>query len=83
MKRALVVALALTLAVATGLLADVVLHPGTLNGTVVQPYGMNNSMSWNTTGNAPGAYHLEVDVRNQGSTLGYEAWSAAAYTLTA
>ena len=34
MKRALVVALALTLAVATGLLADVVLHPGTLNGTV-------------------------------------------------
>ncbi|TMD94077.1 MAG: hypothetical protein E6I72_13965 [Chloroflexi bacterium] len=54
-----------------------------VNGTVVQPYGMNNSMSWNTTGNAPGAYHLEVDVRNQGSTLGYEAWSAAVYTLTA
>lgn len=34
MKRVLVAALALTVAIATGLLADVVLHPGTLTGTV-------------------------------------------------
>ena len=34
MKRVLVAALALTVAIATGLLADVVLHSGTLTGTV-------------------------------------------------
>jgi len=34
LKRVLVAALALTIAIATGLLANVVLHPGTLTGTV-------------------------------------------------
>jgi len=34
LKRVLVAALALTIAIATGLLANVVLHPSTLTGTV-------------------------------------------------
>jgi len=53
-----------------------------VNGTVVGPYGTAGTYRWTTTGKAPGTYQLEVDVRNQGSTLGYEAWSISSFDLT-
>ncbi|HKN51842.1 MAG TPA: PQQ-binding-like beta-propeller repeat protein, partial [Amycolatopsis sp.] len=49
--------------------------------TVVQPYGTTNTFGWNTTGLAYGTYNLEVDVRDQGATAGYEAWTIIHYTL--
>ena len=53
-----------------------------VNGTVAGPYGTAGTYRWDTTGKAPGTYQLEVDVRNQGSTLGYEAWSISSFDLT-
>ena len=52
-----------------------------VGGTVVQGYSPTTTFSWNAAGKAPGTYTLEVDVRNQGSTAGYEAWSTVSYTL--
>jgi hypothetical protein len=57
-----------------------VIHGGQV--TVVQAYSTSSSATWSTTGYAAGAYTVEVDVRNQGSTLGYEAWATSADTLS-
>jgi hypothetical protein len=51
--------------------------------TVVQPYGAANTFTWNTAGQAAGAYVLEVDVRDQSSSAGYEAWAQAGYNVVA
>jgi len=48
---------------------------------VVQDYGASAAYTWNTTGIAVGAYSLEVDVRDQGSTATYEAVGRLAFTL--
>lgn len=52
-----------------------------VGGVVVQDYSTTNTFTWSSSG--AGAVRLEVDVRNQGSTLGYEAWSAISFSLTA
>jgi len=52
-----------------------------VDGSVVQAYSSTNSFSWNTAGKAAGRHTLEVDVRNQGSPSGYEAWATLTYTL--
>ena len=49
---------------------------------IVQDYSPSNTFSWNTAGAAPGTYGLEVDVRNQGSTLPYDAVSNLTYVIT-
>ena len=51
--------------------------------TIVQDYGISNTYSWNTTGVAPSAYGLEVDVRDQGSTDTYERVANISYVLAA
>jgi hypothetical protein len=48
---------------------------------VVQDYGAAATFSWNTTGLAPGIYHLEVDARNQGTSVTYETVSNLTYTI--
>src|SRR5207237_1419915 len=48
--------------------------------TVVQDYGAANTFTWTTTGLA-GSYRVEVDVRNQGSTAGYENWAQTGYVV--
>ena len=50
---------------------------------VVQAYGSATSYSWDTTGLADGVYGLEVDVRNQGSSASYEAWSSTSFLVNA
>jgi P2-related tail formation protein len=52
-----------------------------VNGAIVQAYGTTNTFSWNTSGRPAGTYSLEVDVRNQGSTLGYETYAIRSFTL--
>lgn len=52
-----------------------------VNGAVVQGYGAANTFAWSTTGLAQGTYSLEVDVRDQGSTAGYEAWAVSSYKV--
>ena len=49
--------------------------------TVAQAYSTSSTFNWSTAGLATGGYQLEVDVRNQGSTAGYEAWSSMSFTL--
>jgi hypothetical protein len=48
---------------------------------VVQPYGMGNTYNWTTTGTA-GVYHLEVDIKNTGSTATYDSVANITYTIT-
>jgi hypothetical protein len=50
--------------------------------TVAQAYGSSSTFTWSTAGKTAGTYTLEVDVRNQGSTLGYEAWSNSTFSLS-
>src|SRR5207237_8443135 len=53
----------------------------TRSGSALQDYDTANTYGWNTAGLAAGVYVLEVDVRNQGSAAGYEAWVQLSYTL--
>ena len=53
-----------------------------VNGGVVQGYGPANTFAWSTTGLAQGTYSLEVDVRDQGSGGGYEAWAMSSFNLS-
>ena len=48
---------------------------------VVQPYGASNTYPWNTTGTA-GVYHLEVDIKNTGSTAAYDSVANITFTTT-
>jgi hypothetical protein len=48
--------------------------------TVVRDYGTSNTYLW--TPATAGAYHLEVDVRNQGGTDTYETVKTIPYTVT-
>src|SRR2546430_16983437 len=50
--------------------------------TVVQVYGASATFSWNTTGLAPGIYHLEVDVRNEGTSVSYETVSNVTFSVS-
>ena len=50
--------------------------------TIVQDYSTTNTFSWNTTGVAQGLYGLEVDVRDQGSTIAYEKVANMTYSLS-
>jgi hypothetical protein len=47
---------------------------------VVQPYGAGNTYNWTSTGTA-GLYHLEVDVKNSGSTAAYDSVANITYTI--
>ncbi len=47
---------------------------------VVQPYGAGNTYNWTSTGTA-GIYHLEVDVKNTGSTAAYDSVANIMYTI--
>jgi fibronectin type III domain protein len=49
--------------------------------TIVQNYGSSATFVWNTTGKPTGVYAIEVDVRNAGSTVSYEAVTNSTYTL--
>jgi spore germination protein YaaH len=49
--------------------------------SMVRDYSTSASYAWNTTGRAAGAYGLEVDVRNQGSTATYEAVGRGTFSL--
>jgi len=49
--------------------------------SIVQDYGVGTSYSWNTTGKAQGTYSLEVDVRDQGSEVPYEAVANSIFVL--
>ena len=51
--------------------------------SVLQDYPSTNTYVWNTTGLAAGQYGLQVLVRNQGSSLGYEAYKNIPYTVLA
>ena len=57
-------------------------HPPGGSWGVQQDYGPSATFSWNTTGLATGTYGFEVDVRNQGSTVSYDAARGAFFTLT-
>jgi len=48
----------------------------------VQEYSPTNTWTWNTTGAAPGAYAVQVYVRNSGSMARYEAVKNISYVLT-
>jgi spore germination protein YaaH/P2-related tail formation protein len=48
---------------------------------IAQDYGPPATFSWNTTGKPSGAYGLEVDVRNQGSTATYETVANITFKL--
>ena len=50
--------------------------------TVVQDYGPGATLSWATTGLAPGTYDIEVDVRDAGSTAAYETVANTTFTLS-
>src|SRR2546423_13580262 len=54
-----------------------------VGGVVVQNYSTANTYTWNTSGKPFGTYQLEVDVRAQGSTVGYDAWSITSFRLGA
>jgi spore germination protein YaaH len=49
---------------------------------IVQDYGSSSSYSWTGTGIA-GTYRLEVDVRDQSSSVAYDRVASATYVLTA
>lgn len=48
---------------------------------VVQDYSTTATYSWDATGQAPGTFNLEVDVRNQGATAAYEAVGGLSYMI--
>jgi len=50
--------------------------------TIVRDYSPSSTFSWNTAGHPTGAYALEVDVRDAGSTAVYDTVSDQAYTLS-
>jgi hypothetical protein len=50
--------------------------------SIVQDYSATSTYSWSTANLAAGTYGLEVDVRNQGSTLAYEKVANLTYTLS-
>jgi len=45
-------------------------------------HSASNNYTWNATGLA-GTYRIEVDWRNQGSTVAYTAWANILYSLDA
>jgi hypothetical protein len=49
--------------------------------SIVQDYSTANTFSWSTTGKPFGTYGLEVDVRDQGATAGYEKVANMSYFL--
>ena len=49
--------------------------------SIAQDYSLSSTFVWSTTGKAPGAYGLEVDVRDQGSTVVYEKVANMTYSL--
>src|SRR5438045_8232579 len=55
--------------------------PGQL-WSIVQDYSATNTYAWTTTG-AAGTYRLEVDVRDQTSSVSYEKAANITYTLVA
>jgi hypothetical protein len=50
--------------------------------TMLQGYGAGSTVTWNTTGLAPGTYLFDVWVRQSGSTAQYEAHIAPNPTYT-
>jgi len=50
---------------------------------VVQDHSGSNEYVWNTDGLAPGAYSLQVFVRNTGSTVPYEALKSINFSIVA
>ncbi|HEV2035634.1 MAG TPA: glycosyl hydrolase family 18 protein [Candidatus Dormibacteraeota bacterium] len=48
---------------------------------IVQDYSGAATYSWNTTGKPSGTYGLEVDVRNQGSTVTYDTVANLTYLV--
>ena len=48
--------------------------PGT-TWSAPQPYGAGTSLSWNTTGLAPGPYRIGVWAKQNGSTNAYDSYS--------
>jgi N-acetylmuramoyl-L-alanine amidase len=66
-----------------------VLAPGASSWTVVQPYSTSNTLSWSTTGKAPGGYQVAAWVRDAGSVGGFsntfgtwDVFNSVAYTVT-
>ena len=51
------------------------------NWKIVQDYGPTSTFSWNTTGYSAGTYGLEVDVRDQASTVAYDNVANVSYIL--
>ena len=49
---------------------------------MLQGYGAGSTVTWNTTGLAPGTYLFDVWVRQSGSTAQYEAHIAPNPTYT-
>jgi hypothetical protein len=56
------------------------LHPPNGSWTIVQDYSSSATYNWNTSGLAPGAYVVEVDVHATGA-VGVEASAVLSYTL--
>jgi hypothetical protein len=50
--------------------------------SVAQDWSATATYSWQTTGIAQGTYGLDVDVRDQGSTAGYESVATQTYLVT-
>ncbi len=48
---------------------------------IVQDYNTTSTFTWSTGGLVQGIYGLEVDVRDQGATVSYEAVANLSYTL--
>jgi len=48
---------------------------------IVQDYGGGATLTWNTTGLPPGVYRLEVDIRNQGTSVTYETVANITFTI--
>ncbi|MDX6257300.1 MAG: hypothetical protein QOJ11_3634, partial [Frankiales bacterium] len=48
----------------------------------VQPYGLGNTLVWNTAGLAPGPWQVGVWARQSGSTSSYQSFAFITYQLT-
>ena len=48
-----------------------------------QPFSTTTTWAWNSTGMAPGVYHIHVWANNQfADTSAWEAYGSSTYTLT-
>src|SRR5439155_1386611 len=51
--------------------------------TVARAYGASASFVWDTAGRSGGSYGLEIDVRDQGAAVAYDATRSLTYSITA